>query len=810
MAELPDLPVLATLPALRQALAERAAAVLTAPPGSGKTTLVPLALLDAPWLDGRRILMLEPRRLATRHAAARMAALLGQDVGETVGYAMRFEQRRGPATRIEVVTEGLLVRRLQGDPGLVGVGLVVFDEFHERSLDADLGLALTREVQASLRPDLRLLVMSATLDAAATAAYLGGAPVVTAAGRPHPVTIHHRPGEPAAVVVAEALDRHPGDILVFLPGAAEIDRLAGELGHLDAALHRLHGALPRTEQDAALLPAAGGRRKIVLATNIAETSLTIEGVGVVIDTGLARRSRYSPRTGMSRLETVRISRASADQRAGRAGRLGPGHAYRLWPEAETRGLAAVDPPEIVEADLAALVLELALWGVRRPEGLAFMTPPPAGGFAAAQALLQSLGALDEAGLATAHGRTLAGLPLHPRLGHMVVVAEAKGALPTALALAAFAGERDPWPRSVGPDLAARLADWQRAPATLRRLERQLARRLGTGAGAHTGPDPTQAGLCAALAFPDRIAQRRRPGSAELRLANGRGARLADPGAFADTAYLVVWESEDRGSDALVRLAAGLDEATLEAVAGERIRTVAEVRLDPGMRRVVGESRRMLGALVLARRDAAASPEAALACLLQAVHDQGLGILPWSDAVVRLRERLAFLHRAEPGGWPAVDDATLVAEREAWLAPWLLGLTSFDALGPDQLGRALLSRVDPARQADLDRLAPAHWTSPLGSRIAIDYASHPPVLACRLQELFGQTRHPAVLDGRQPLTLHLLSPAGRPIQVTQDLPGFWQGSYAEVRKALRGRYPRHPWPEDPAAASPWRPGLGRRD
>jgi ATP-dependent helicase HrpB len=809
MAELPDLPVLAALPALRKALSGRAVAVLTAPPGSGKTTLVPLALLDEPWLERRRILMLEPRRLATRQAAARMATLLGQHVGETVGYAMRFEQRRSHGTRIEVLTEGLFVRRLQADPGLDGVGLVIFDEFHERSLDADLGLALARELQTSLRPDLRLLVMSATIDAAATAAYLGAAPVVAAAGRPYPVTIHHRPGEPAAAVVAEALDRHPGDILVFLPGAAEIERLARELDPLDASLHRLHSTLPKAIQDAALAPAAG-RRKIVLATNIAETSLTIEGIGVVIDTGLARRSRYSPRTGMSRLEKVRVSRASADQRAGRAGRLGPGHAYRLWPEAETRGLAAVDPPEIVEADLAGLVLELAIWGVRRPDGLAFMTPPPAGGFAAAQALLQDLGALDEAGEPTPHGRALAALPLHPRLAHMVVMAEAAGALPTALALAAFAGERDPWPRSTGPDLARRLADWEQAPGSLRRLERQIARRLGPGAGSNPGPDPSQAGLCAALAFPDRIAQRRRPGAAELRLANGRGARLAEPGALGDTPYVVVWESEDRGSDALVRLAAGLDEATLEAVAGERIRTVDEVRFEPGAARVVAESRRMLGALVLARSTAAPSPDAALACLLQAVGEHGLAILPWTEPLQRLRDRLAFLHEADADAWPAVDDATLVAERDLWLAPWLHGLASLEALGPDQLRQALLSRVAPAGLADLDRLAPAYWTTPLGSRIAIDYAHNPPVLACRLQELFGQTRHPAILDGRQPLTLHLLSPAGRPIQVTQDLPGFWHGSYAEVRKTLRGRYPRHPWPEDPASAAPWRPGLGRRD
>ncbi len=804
MAELPDLPVRAALPGLHRALGAAGRAVLTAPPGSGKTTLVPLALLDEPWLAGRRILMLEPRRLATRQAAARMAELLGETVGGTVGYAMRFERRTSAATCIEVLTEGLFVRRLQADPGLEGVGLVIFDEFHERSLDADLGLALAREVQASLRPDLRLLVMSATLDAAAVAAWLDDAPVVTAAGRQYPVAIHHRPGRRAAEVVEEALARHRRDILVFLPGAAEIERLAAEIGGCGAAVHRLHGGVPRAAQDAALRPSPAGR-KVVLATNIAETSLTIEGVEVVIDTGVARRSRYSPRTGMSRLETVRVSRASADQRAGRAGRLGPGHAYRLWPEAETRGLAAVDPAEIVEADLAGLVLDLALWGVGTPEGLAFLTPPPAGGFAAARALLRTLDALAADGRPTAHGRTLASLPLHPRLAHMVVAAAALDAQPTALALAALAGERDPWAGRLGPDLAERLADWPNAPASLGRLHRRLCRQLGVAPAA---PDPALAGACAALAFPDRIAQRRRPGGAELRLANGRGARLADAQAFTPSPFVVVWESEDRGSDALVRLAAGLDAATLEAVAGAHVAAVEDARLDPASGRVVAEQRRMLGALVLERRDVEPTAAAALGCLVAAVRRQGLGLLPWTPELEQLRRRLAFLHHDAPADWPAMDDDTLLAGLDAWLAPWLAGTASLAALGPDRCRRALLARVDPARAAQLDVLAPATWTTPLGSRIAIDYGQDPPVLACRLQELLGLDRHPTILAGRQKLAVHLLSPAGRPIQVTQDLPGFWRGSYALVRKELRGRYPKHPWPEDPLAASPWRPGRAR--
>ena len=796
-----DLPVAEALPALREALAEAGRAVLSAPPGSGKTTLVPLALLAEPWLDGRRILMLEPRRLATRQAAARMAELLGEHVGRTVGYAMRFERRVSSETRIEVLTEGLFVRRLQADPGLDGVALVIFDELHERSLDGDLGLALTREVQATLRPDLRLLAMSATLDAAGVAAYLGGAPVVAASGRQHPITLHHRPAADAAAVVEEALARHAGDLLVFLPGAAEIERLAAALAGCEAALHKLYSTLPKAAQDAALLPSPG-RRKVVLATNIAETSLTIEGVEVVIDTGFARRSRYSPRTGMSRLETARVSRASAEQRAGRAGRLGPGHGYRLWAEAETRGLAPADPPEILEADLAGLVLELALWGVLEPAGLAFLTPPPEGGFRAAQALLRDVGAIDERGAVTAHGRRLAELPLHPRLGHMVIEAERHGAQATALALAAFASDRDPW-RASGVDLAARLALWRQAPAQLRRIHAQLAGHLRVEPAL---PVPAQAGLCAALAFPDRIAQRRERGSAELRLVNGRGARLPDAREFGEADIVVVWESEDRGSDAVVRLAAGLDAATLQAVAGERVAMVEDVTFDVERRRVVGEQRRVLGALVLARRPCAPSPEAALAGLLAGLRRHGLALLPWPGD---LRARLAFLHRGTAADWPAVDDASLLADLDGWLGPWLAGLDSLDRLGPAALGEALLARIDPRRLAELDRLAPAAWTSPLGRRIAIDYGQDPPALACPLQELLGEVGQPAVMAGRVPLSLQLLSPAGRPIQVTRDLPGFWRGSYAAVRKELRGRYPKHPWPEDPLSAAPWRPGQRRR-
>jgi len=803
MAELPDLPVVEALSALRRALGEQGRAVLAAPPGSGKTTLVPLVLLDEPWLAGRRILMLEPRRLATRAAASRMAELLGEAVGETVGYAMRFERRLSARSRIEVVTEGLLLRRLQADPGLEGIGLVVFDEFHERSLDVDLGLALVREVQASLRPDLKVLVMSATLDAEAVAGYLDGAPIVRAEGRQHLVAIHHRPGEEPAGVVRDVLRRHRGDVLVFLPGAFEIERLAGLLEPANAEVHRLYGALPKAAQDRALRPSPG-RRKVVLATNIAETSLTIEGVEVVVDTGLQRRSRYSPRTGMSRLETVRISRASADQRAGRAGRLGPGHAYRLWAEAETRGLAPADPPEIQEADLTALVLELALWGVRDPAGLAFLTPPPAGGFAAAKALLEALGALDEAGAPTPHGRRIATMPLHPRLAHMVVAAGAHGATSTALALAAMASEGGGWGRHLGADLADRLAAWREAPAGVGRIHRELCRQLKL---APEPPDPAEAGLCAALAFPDRIAQRRQPGSAELRLASGRGARLGDATAFADADFVVVWESEDRGSDAMVRLAAGLDRAVLERLAAERIHE-EEVRFDAASGRVVGASRRMLGALLLAQREMRPTAAAVQACLLEAIGRHGIALLPWTGRLLALRQRLCWLHKKLPDEWPAFDEVTLEATAEAWLAPWLAGVRGLGELTEPLLERALGTRLDGQHAAALDRLAPAAWTAPLGTALPIDYGQDPPTVACRLQALLGLDRHPTILDGRQPLSLQLLSPAGRPIQVTMDLPGFWRGSYALVRKDLSGRYPKHPWPEDPLEASPWRPGMGR--
>jgi ATP-dependent helicase HrpB len=798
-----SLPVAEALPALRRTLADAGMAVLTAPPGSGKTTLVPLLLQAEPWLAGGSILMLEPRRLATRQAAERMAELLGEKVGETVGYAMRFERRTSSATRLEVVTEGLFVRRLQADPGLDGVGLVIFDEFHERSLDADLGLALAREVRSSLRPDLRLLVMSATLDAEAVSGFLDDAPIIRATGRQHPVALHHLPGTGPAEAARTALDRQPGDVLVFLPGAREIERIAGELAGTPAEIHKLHGALPRARQDAALRPSPG-RRKVVLATNIAETSLTIEGIGSVVDAGLARRSRYSPRTGMSRLETVRVSRASADQRSGRAGRLGPGHAWRLWPEAETLGLAPADPPEIAEADLAPLVLELAIWGVRTPDGLAMPTAPPESAWRAARDLLMALDALDEGGDPTPHGRAMAALPVHPRLAHMLLEAARHEAVGTALALAALLGERDPWSGRLGPDLADRLARWPEAPPTLRRTARQLARRLGV---AETPPDPAMAGLCAALAFPDRIAQRRRKGGAELRLVNGRGARLVAAPELDPFDFLVVAESEDAGSDARVRLAAGLAKDDLDRLAGHRVTASRTVAFDAERGAIQAEGQARLGALVLARRPVAVSDDEALPVLLDAIRRQGLAILPWSGSTEALRQRLAWLARIEPDAWPPVDEATLLAELGLWLAPWLAGIRRLAELDPASLARALLARLDPASRSRLDRLAPTHWTTPLGSTLAIDYNSDPPAIACRLQELLGLDSHPTVAASR-PLRLALLSPAGRPIQVTDDLPGFWRGSYALVRKDLRGRYPKHPWPEDPLRATPWRPGLAR--
>ncbi|MFE0753101.1 ATP-dependent helicase HrpB [Inquilinus sp. NPDC058860] len=808
---LPPLPIDASLPQLRTALAERGRAVLQAPPGAGKTTRVPLALLGEPWLDGK-IVMLEPRRIAARAAAGHMATLLGEKPGDTVGYRIRMDRRVGPDTRIEVVTEGILTRMLQDDPALEGVGAVIFDEFHERSLNADLGLALALET-AELRDDLRLLVMSATLDGGPVARLLGDAPVVTSEGRAFPVETQHRPpraGEAiedaVARAVRDALAEETGSLLVFLPGAREIRRVQAKLAGLGdgVAVAPLYGDLPAAAQDQAIRPAPAGTRKVVLATNIAETSLTIEGVRVVIDSGLARAPRFDPRTGMSRLETVTIARAAADQRRGRAGRTEPGVCWRLWAKAGEGAMAPFDPPEILVADLAPLALELALWGVGGGGGdLAWLDPPPAAALAQARALLADLGAIDAAEgpqiRPTAHGKAMARLPLHPRLAHMVLRAKADGIGGTAAELAAILEGRRP---SSETDLRASLEVLHRdrgdpAVARLREAARDIARRFDLKGGGR----PEDAGALLALAYPDRVAKRRPGGRGSVLLANGRGATLREGDPLAGADYLAVAETDDAGREARILAAAPLDEATLEAVLGDRIAWVETVAWDAAEQVVAARRQRRLGALVLA--DAALpnpDPASVAAALLEGVRRLGLDALPWRDGAVALRRRVGFARALEGEAWPDWSDAALTETLEEWLGPHLGGMRRRSDLDRLDLAQILATSLGWERQRALDALAPGTIPIPSGRRAALDYADPAqPVLAVKLQEMFGQAETPRVGGGRVPVAIHLLSPAGRPLQVTRDLAGFWAGSYAEVRKDMRGRYPRHPWPDDPLAA-----------
>ncbi len=819
------LPIDAVLPQVRRALADGCTLVLQAPPGAGKTTRVPLALLDEPWLDGGRIVVLEPRRLAARAAAAHMAALLGEPIGETVGYRIRLDSRVGPRTRIEVVTEGILTRRLQADPALSGIAAVLFDEFHERSLHADLGLALCLEAQAALRPDLRLVAMSATLDGEPLARLMGGAPIVTSTGRAHPVETRYTepPGgrrfedHVAASVLGALAEAAAGDVLAFLPGAAEIRRVLARLEERGSGpgilLAPLYGALPRTAQDAAIVPAPPGRRKVVLATDIAETSLTIEGVRVVVDGGLARAPRFDPRTGMTRLETVRVSQASADQRRGRAGRLGPGVCYRLWHEAEHRLLPPFTPPEIMHADLAPLALELAAWGAADPAGLAWLDPPPAAAFAQARGLLAWLGALDTDGRITPHGRRMAGLALHPRLAHMVLAAAEHGLGGLACDVAALLADRDVLRGADArdADLRTRLAALAdpRGEGGVDRSARQQAltaarqwrRRLGLG----TEPgDPARAGAVLALAYPDRVAQRR-SAAGQFRLRNGRGAVLPphDPLAAAD--WLAVADLDDAGRDARIFLAASLDRAEVEALFGESVTTADDVWWDEAAQSVAARRRHRLGALV--SRDeplADPPPERVARALLDRVRSHGLEVLPWTKALSQWQARVMLLRAVEapPRDWPDVSDAALLDGLDDWLAPYLPGLPRRRPWPALDLGAALRGLLSWSRQRALDEAAPTHLTVPSGSRHALDYAAPDgPVLAVKLQEMFGLAETPRIAGGRVPVLLHLLSPAGRPVQVTRDLAGFWATGYAAVKADLKGRYPRHPWPDDPLSALP---------
>ncbi|MEO8445763.1 MAG: ATP-dependent helicase HrpB, partial [Gammaproteobacteria bacterium] len=836
------LPITAALPELAAALAAGRGAVLQAPPGAGKSTGVPLALLDAPWLAGRRLLLLEPRRLAARAVAARMASQLGEEPGGTVGYRTRLDTRMGPRTRIEVVTEGILTRQLQRDPALEGVGLVIFDEFHERSLQADLGLAFVLDAQRHLAPELRVLVMSATLDGAALARLMDDAPVISAPGLSFPVETRYADrassdylDRQAVAAIRRSLREDDGDLLVFLPGAGEIRRVEQALRDTGASgpvhIRPLYGDLDREAQDLAIRPAPAGERKVVLATNIAETSLTIEGIRVVIDGGLERRARFDPQSGMSRLETLRISQASADQRRGRSGRLAPGICYRLWTAAEHRSLLPFTPPEIASADLAPLALELAGWGTRDPAALTWLTPPPAGALAQARELLRQLGALHQADRITPHGRELLRQGAHPRLAHLMLGAKAAGLGRTACALAALLGERDllrgqpgQRPAERDPDLRTRLEVLARDPDALRRddvdqstlrLVRRsadtYARQLGlagSAAGIERGIDADEVGWLLALAYPDRIARTREHGSGRYLLSNGRGAFFAAPQSLARADYLVIPGLEGGEKEARIQLAAPVSLAALEQHLAGSISTASEVCWDSRERAVVARRQRRLGALVLAD-EALRHPDPALvtAAMVAGLRELGLAALPWTPDLRQWQARVLLCGRVETEAaepWPDVSDATLLATLESWLTPWLDGVSRATHLPRVDLAGALHGLLPWARQQRLEELAPTHLAVPSGSRVPIDYLDGPvPSLSVRLQEVFGLGATPCVGAGRVPVLLKLLSPARRPVQVTQDLASFWAGAYHEVRRELKGRYPRHYWPEDPHQAEPTR-------
>ena len=838
---MPTLPIDDVLDDVVAAAAANRPVVLQAPPGAGKTTKVPLALLDGVWRGDGRILVLEPRRLAARASARRMASLLDEPVGRQVGYVTRDERKVSSATRIEVVTEGVLVRRLQRDMSLTGVAAVIFDEFHERSLDADLGLALTLEVRDALRDDLRVLVMSATLDGERIARLLDDPAVVTSAGRAFPVTTTHRPlpGPPTRRVlvpavadsVTDALRQTDGDVLVFLPGAGDIRAVQRRLEEVGTpsgvVLAPLFGALAPQEQDRALDPTPAGIRKVVLATDIAETSLTIEGVRVVVDAGLTRVPRFDPRTGMSRLVTVRVSKASADQRRGRAGRTAPGVCYRCWSEREEHALDDFREPAIVQADLAGFALELARWGVTDPATLRLLDPPPVSTFDRAVGLLRELDALDEAGRITDHGRALADLPLHPRLAHMVVRAGELGLAGLACDVAALLADRDPLsspPESSCADLTVRLrllADPSAAPPAGTRLRRgalararREARRLRQATGTSGTPERWSAGTedvlvaepvgaLLALAYPDRIAQRRPAARGRFLLAAGRGGELPEADLLAGEDLLVVADVDRGQTRARIRLAAPVAPDDLRLVLAGHLADEDVVDWDDEVGDVVAEHRERLGSLVLARAPLPEpAPGATTAALLQGIRARGLDLLPLDRSVQELRERVAFLRRTFGDPWPDWSDEVLLATLEDWLAPFLTGCRRRRDLDRIPLLDALLSRFDHRQRQQLDQLAPTHLRVPSGSRVRIDYGQgETPVLAVKLQELFGARTTPSVAGGRVPVVLHLLSPARRPVQVTQDLAGFWERSYPAVRSEMRGRYPKHPWPEDPLSAVP---------
>jgi ATP-dependent helicase HrpB len=804
------LPIDDVLPAISAALRHAPNAVLVAPPGAGKTTRVPLALLEEPWLKGRSILVLEPRRIAARGAAERMAGTLGENVGETIGLRARMTSKVSARTRIEVITEGVFTRMILDDPALERVGAVLFDEFHERSLDADLGLALALDAQAGLRDDLRLLVMSATLDGARVAALLGGsAAVIESEGRAYPVETRHvsrvpnrRIEDQVADVVMRALRAETGSLLVFLPGQGEIRRVEQMLRDRNPGpevdLAPLYGAMDSRAQDLAIKPATRGRRKIVLATSIAETSLTIQGVRVVIDSGLARVPRYEPDVGVTRLETVRVSRASADQRRGRAGRTEPGVAYRLWDEAQTQSLIAFAEPEIRAADLSGLLLDLADWGVADPSQLRWLDPPPAPAVKEAREELSTLGAIEGTSI-TALGRRIRALPLPPRLARMIIEAGSRGAARLAADIAAILVERGMGGDS--SDLTHRLDQFRRdrlqRAEEMRRLSQGWARAAG---GPSDGTDMSAAAVLA-LAFPDRIA-RARGAPGQFVLANGRGAGVEPSDPLARHKMLVVAEITGKAASARILLAAPLPEDELEEIAGSRLLSADEVTFDSAAKALRARRVTRLGAIIFRSETRAVPPSPQSAAAL-AAGIAGLGIdkLSWSKPQLQLRDRVGFL-RAAGGDWPDLSDAALAATVQDWLAPFIETQTSLSAVGADVLGNALAHLLPYPLPQRLDAEAPTHFSAPTGNHHAIDYESEgAPILAIRVQEVFGLREHPAIAGGKLPLTLHLLSPAHRPIQITRDLPGFWAGSWASVKADMKGRYPRHVWPDDPANTAP---------
>ena len=805
-----SLPIDAVLAVLTNALAGNSAAVLVAPPGAGKTTRVPLTLLDEPWAKGKKILVLEPRRLAARAAATRMASTLGEQVGDTVGLRVRFGSKVSKRTRIEVVTEGVFTRLVLDDPSLEGVAAVLFDEFHERSLDADLGLALAREAQQGLRQDLKLLVMSATLDGARVAALLGDAPVVESKGRAFPVETRYLGRDPRTPIerqVAEAVERvlraQAGSLLVFLPGTGEIRRtetlLKERVADVSVDVVALYGALEARDQDRAISASPPGRRKVVLATSIAETSLTIEGVRVVIDSGLSRVPRYEPDVGLTRLETVRVSRAAADQRCGRAGRTEPGVCYRLWDEPQTGSLEPFTRPEILSADLSSFVLDLAHWGAADPAKLAWLNAPPNAALSEARTLLTELGAIDNEGRITEEGRKLRALPLPPRLARMVVDAAEDGAGDLAALIAAILTERGLGGDDI--DLQHRLDNFRRDRSRRADDARAMVKRWAEAADGSKDNGEHSPGSLLALAYPDRIAKNRGGGSGAFLLANGRGGMVDPASPLAREPFLAVAELTGAAAASRIVLAAPIALAEIEARFAGRIEDFETVNFDTATGSLRARRSRLLGRLTLAEQTRPVVSDAGNARLLaEGIVWLGVNKLPWSKAQLQFRNRVNFLRRAENEEWPDLTDDALTRTSDEWLAPFLVGKTALSQISADDLSAALDTLLPWNLLKRLDTEAPTHFSAPSGSQVPIDYqAEEGPKLAIRVQELFGLAVHPAIAGGRVPLLIELLSPAHRPVQVTRDLPGFWRGSYKDVRTDLRGRYPKHPWPDDPLTA-----------